>query len=685
MFRLACDVGGTFTDVIARSADNRLAFAKVATTPEDPVTGVLAGIDRLAEQLGQDAGGLLAASAGFVHGTTIATNVLAEGRLARVAMLTTRGFRDVLELRDGTRRDRYRLRVPFPAPLIPRELRFEVAERMGFDGKAIVPLDVEDTRLVIRRLLDCGVESVLIGLLHSHRNPAHELQIAGLLREAGWAGPIVQSHLVLPQEGEYVRFSTAAIEAGVAPSLQSYLDRLRKQLEQKAGRTLPISIMQSSGGILPIAGAAGRAVWFVNSGPAGGAVAAAGVARRLGSDIVAFDLGGTTTDISIIRDGRPLERLVTKTDAYMIGLPMIDINVLSLGGGSIARIGVDGMLQLGPQSAGAVPGPAAYGRGGMHATLTDAMVVLGLLSSDSQDSLPLSHSRAAAAITRDVATPLGLSLEAAAEAVFALAVTIIAGGVRAATIGQGIDPRGLALMGFGGGGGLMLAAVAREIGARIAVAPATASVLSAAGFLDAEMRLDTMRPLGFAAADIPGTYLATTAAEMVAEIDPLRRSLADDVRPVRFSWIAECRYTRQIGTIPVPVDADELDAGKLEQIVSRFEARYLTLFGHVHRGENCVIDALRLTVTQPGAAVKGTDARSPDTRQPVRGKTQRVYQNGKWSDWPVLSGSDLPEGAVVHGPLLCRIGGSVVIVQADDELTVDDQRMLRLEQQRTAA
>ena len=530
------------------------AFAKVATTPADPVEGVLNGIALLAEQLGQDPGRLLAASGELVHGTTIATNVLAQRRLARVGLLTTRGFRDVLELRDGTRGDRYRLRVPFPEPLVPRPLRLEVTERMGFDGLPRTLLDEAGARRVIAALLDLGPDSILVGLLHAHRNPAHELRLEALLREAGWQGPVVLSHRVLPQEGEYVRFSTAAIEAGVAPSLQGYLERLARQLEGRAGRPLRIHVMQSSGGLLPIASAGGRAARFVNSGPAGGAIAAAGIARQLGCDLVAFDVGGTTTDISVVQGGRPLERLLTRTDAHVIGLPSIDIGVLSLGGGSIARIGGDGVLQLGPESAAAVPGPAAYGRGGERATLTDAAIVLGFLPLSDDGALPLSRDLAAAAIARDVATPLDIPVEAAAEAVMALAATIVAAGVRAATVGQGIDPRDLALVGFGGAGGLLLGAVAREIGARIAVAPAAASVLSAAGFLEAEMRLDTQHHVGTPLAALDAAQLGALARRMVEETARTRRAIAAEDAPADSAWIAECRYARQTGTVAVPVE-----------------------------------------------------------------------------------------------------------------------------------
>lgn len=686
-FRLACDVGGTFTDVAVRQADGDVFFAKVPTTPDDPVEGVLNGIAALAEQLGQDARQLLSSAGELVHGTTIATNVLAQGRPARVGLLTTRGFRDILELRDGTRSNRYQLRVPSPMPLVARPCRLEVMERMGFDGSVRTPLDETQARDAIASLLDLDVEAVVIGLLHAHRNPAHELMLEKWLREAGWMGPIVLSHRVLPQEGEYVRFSTAAIEASVAPVLEGYLERLGKQLEAKAGGPVRTQVMQSSGGLLPLTAAGDRAAHFVNSGPAGGAISAASIARQLGRDVVAFDVGGTTTDISVIHDGQPQERLVTSTDAYVIGLPTIDINVLSLGGGSIARVGADGVLQVGPESAAAVPGPAAYGRGGARATLTDAAVVLGLLpagdagetsSLGGTSGLSLSRKLAIQAVTRDVAVPLGLSLEAAAEAVLTLAATMVASGIRAATVSRGIDPRALALVGFGGAGGLLLGAVARETGVALAVAPAAGSVLSAAGFLDAETRYDTIRHAGLAMNTLPKESLATLARDMEDEMQRWsdRHAMAWGDKPMEMAWIAECRYARQAGTVAIPLTSDELERGAVDEVAARFEARYTMLFGHAHHNEACVLDALRLVATQPCAA---SGRRKSRTRPKPAGQalTRSVHQGGGWREWPVISVDGLGEDAVWRGPLLCDCGG-VVVVREGETLSRGEQGLLIL-------
>lgn len=682
-FRLACDVGGTFTDVAVRQQDGEIVFAKVATTPTDPVEGVLNGIAALAEHLGQDARQLLCSAGEFVHGTTIATNVLAQGHRTRLGLLTTRGFRDVLELRDGTRADRYRLRVPMPVPLVERPNRFEVTERMGYDGAVLIPLDEEQARGAIRSVLALGVEAIVVGLLHAHRNAAHELLLEKWLCEAGWTGPISLSHRVLPQQGEYVRFSTAAIEASVAPVLQSYLERLGKRLEEQAGRPVRTQVMQSSGGLLPLTAASDRAAHFVNSGPAGGAIAAAQIARQLGRDVVAFDVGGTTTDISVVLAGQAQERLLTSNDAYVIGLPTIDINILSLGGGSIARVGSDGVLQVGPESAAALPGPASYGRGGVRATLTDAAVVLGLLPSQADrglgevGGLSLSKELAAAAITKDVATPLGLTPEAAAEAVLTLAATVVAAGVRAATVGRGIDPRDMALVGFGGAGGLLLGAVAREMGTAMAVAPTAGSVLSAAGFLDAEIRFDTIRHIGLASSAVQDSYLTSIVQDMESELLRWQNRHAgvgtEDAMDV--SWIAECRYAKQAGTVAVPLTSQELQTGEIDGLATRFEARYRGLFGHAHQKEACVLDTLRLVATQshhsPERSQMGHQAEISK-----QARLRSVHQGGEWRPWPVIDVSELAEGAARRGPFLCDCGG--VIVVRDDETLARTGRGLLL-------
>ncbi|MET4575902.1 hydantoinase/oxoprolinase family protein [Ottowia thiooxydans] len=683
-FRLACDVGGTFTDVAVRQENGEIVFAKVATTPRDPVEGVLNGIAALAQQLGQDARQLLSSAGEFVHGTTIATNVLAQGQRTRLGLLTTRGFRDVLELRDGTRADRYRLRVPMPQPLVERPNRFEVTERMGYDGSVLIPLDEGQAREALLAVLARGVEAIVVGLLHAHRNPAHELLLEKWLRESGWTGPISLSHRVLPQQGEYIRFSTAAIEASVAPVLQSYLERLGKRLEETAGQSVRTQVMQSSGGLLPLTAASDRAAHFVNSGPAGGAIASANIARQLGRDVVAFDVGGTTTDISVVLEGQAQERLLTSTDAYVIGLPTIDINVLSLGGGSIARVGADGVLQVGPESAQAVPGPASYGRGGMRATLTDAAVVLGFLPNGADSGLgetsglTLSKELAAAAITSDVAIPLGLSLEAAAEAVVTLAATVVAAGVRAATVGKGIDPRDMALVGFGGAGGLLLGAVAREIGAAMAVAPTAGSVLSAAGFLDAEIRFDTIRHIGLAMSALPASQVVAIVKDMQGELArwQSRHSTAGALDLMDMAWIAECRYAKQAGTVPVPLNASELQSGTMDGLAARFEARYQALFGHAHRDEACVLDTLRLVATQshhmPERPQGGMPAKSRS-----RSASRSVHQSGEWRSWPVVDVGDVSEATAQRGPLLCDCGG-VIVVREDETLVRGGRGLLLL-------
>src|SRR6516162_4142589 len=384
MYRIGIDVGGTFTDLVAVDDLGSATLAKVPSTPADPSIGVLDGLRLLAETLGRELGPLLSETERIVHGTTVATNALLEHKGARVGLLTTEGHRDVIEMREGLKDDRYNLRLPPPEQLVPRKLRLGVRERLRADGSIETPLDPTSVDHAIGALEREDVEAIAVCYLHAYRDPSHERATKAAI-EARLPGLYVSlSSDVLPQIKEYERVSTTVVNAYVGPALSGYLARLERRLAE-AGYEGPTLIIQSHGGVAPIAESGRLAAGAVLSGPAGGVAGSVHAARLLEEgDLIPFDMGGTSTDISLIITGQPSLVAGRRVAGHTIALNSLDIASISAGGGSIARVDAGGILHVGPQSAGAVPGPACYGTGGTAATVTDANLVLGYLASKSR-------------------------------------------------------------------------------------------------------------------------------------------------------------------------------------------------------------------------------------------------------------------------------------------------------------
>src|SRR5262245_53333982 len=492
-FIIGIDVGGTFTDLVAVDAHGHTTSAKASTTPADPGVGLFEGLDELARRLGVTRHALLQGAQRIIHGTTVATNALLERKGAKVALLTTEGHRDILEMREGLKEDRYNLRMPPPVPLVPRHLRLGVRERMDAQGAVRVPLDAVSLSSAIANLKDEGVDAVAICFLHSYRNPAHEKAAADAVRAAMPGVFVSASHDVYPQIKEYERTSTTIINAYVGPKLSTYLQSLETRLKAE-GLTAPLYIMLSHGGVASVAEAVRLAGATLLSGPAGGVAAAHRAAQDLAGNVIPFDMGGTSTDISIVRNGeRPVssERAIA---GHKIALPSLDIVTLGAGGGSIARVDAAGILRVGPESAGAQPGPACYGRGGEDATVTDANVVLGHLDPASflGGRMRLDRAAAEAALDR-LAQQLGIDRMAAADGVYRLVNSHMAEGIRLVTVRRGIDPSAFVLLSFGGAAGAHVVPIARQLGLRRVVVPRLAPVLSAWGMLATALRHELVR------------------------------------------------------------------------------------------------------------------------------------------------------------------------------------------------
>src|SRR5215469_15901334 len=559
MLTIGIDVGGTFTDLVAIDTSGHTVFAKSLSTPQDQSIGVMAGLEELARRLNLSRADMLAETQRLVHGTTVATNALLERKSAKVALLTTQGHRDVLEMREGLKPNRYDLRSPPPEPLVPRELRFGVRERLKPNGEVLTPLDEASLAEAIASIKTSGATSVAICFLHAYRNPAHEIAAAERIARELPGVSVSRSSDVLPQIKEYERVSTTVVNAYVAPVVRGYLERLEKRLAE-AGLKGSLFIVLSHGGMAPVAEAARLAAATVLSGPAGGMSGCRRCADMLDiADLVAFDMGGTSTDISLIADGSVTLSADGGLAGQRIALRSLDICSIAAGGGSIASVDSGGIFRVGPESAGAMPGPACYGSGGTAATVTDANIILGYLdvAAFMGGRRILDRSASEAAIDR-LATSLGISRTEAAAGIYRLVNLKMADGIRMMTLRRGVDPRRFALLSFGGAAGLHCAEVARELDIGRIIVPIEASVLSAWGMLMSDLRYEVSRT-HFA------TGSRTTASELCEIFKNLERQAADRLRswfdgPIKVERSAEMRYGEQIFEIDVPLDGIDMES-----------------------------------------------------------------------------------------------------------------------------
>jgi len=670
MYTIGIDVGGTFTDLVAIDAAGRTVFAKSLSTPQDQSIGVMAGLEELARRLGLSVADVLANTQRLVHGTTVATNALLERKGAKVALLTTQGHRDVLEMREGLKPNRYDLRSPPPEPLVPRELRFGVRERLKPNGEVLTPLDQRSLTEAIAAIKQSGATSVAICFLHAYRNPAHEIVAAErIARELGGVS-ISRSSDVLPQIKEYERVSTTVANAAVAPVVQRYLERLEKRLAE-AGLKGSLFIILSHGGMAPVAEAARLAAATVLSGPAGGMSGARRCGTLLGiPDLVAFDMGGTSTDISLVADGSVTLSADGGLAGQRIALRSLDISSIAAGGGSIASVDTGGIFRVGPESAGAVPGPASYGNGGTAATVTDANVVLGYLDPKAfmGGKRPLDVAAAEAAIDR-LAGALKITRIEAAAGIFRLVNLKMADGIRLMTVRRGVDPRRFALLSFGGAAGLHAVELARELELTRIIVPTTASVLSAWGMLTSDLRYEVSR-----------THFESGAHSTAAEVKEIFADLEKQAvarlqnwfaGPIAVERSAEMRYGEQIFEIDVPLDGVDLNSPTLiADIEDRFHRRHEELYTYAARDQEVVFVNARVAAVGKVAVGEPEQGTTASSAAPATRSRRKAYF-GKWLDAPVYALDDLKPGQSLDGPAIIEAETTTVVTNAGDRLTVN--------------
>ncbi len=646
---LGVDVGGTFTDAVLLD-DDGVHTVKVPTTPGDESTGVIAAIDAVLRRAGAEP----AAVEVFAHGMTVATNALLEERGARTALIATRGFADLLEIARQDRPHLYRLCDPKPAPLIERSLRFEAEERTGPEG-TIAPLAAGEPERLAELLERSGAESVAICLLFSYLDPTHEQRLAEHLRAHLPDLHVSASHEVLPRFREYERCSTTAIDAYLTPLLARYLGRLGEE-SAAAGLPQPL-VMQSSGGVAPADEAAHAGAWSVLSGPAGGAVGAGLLARASGDgNALGFDMGGTSCDVCVVEGGEVRRTDSRQIDGRTIQLPMVDVHTVGAGGGSIGWRDAGGALRVGPRSAGAEPGPACYGRGGAEPTVTDANLVLGHLAADSRlaGNVALDADAAAAAVDR-LAGELGLDRLETAAGIIRVANQEMVRALRVVTVERGVDPRGFALLPFGGAGPMHAAAIAPELGIETILCPRAGGVLSAFGLCASERRRDTTRTVMLAGEDLGAERIAAVVAEMVA-------ATGSGLEGAETELVYAMRYAGQAFELPVSGSAQP----DPEDLVERFETAHEERYGHRDREGEVVLVDIRLALVIPGPAATPRAAAGDSLERGSR----PVRSGGEWIETPVLRGEPAA-GTAAEGPVVFELPEATLVLPPGWSAEVD--------------
>jgi N-methylhydantoinase A len=651
---LGVDVGGTFTDAVLLDGET-VHTAKLPTTPEDQSIGVIGAVEEVLRRAGAESGGVES----FAHGMTVGTNALLEERGARTALIATRGFADLLEIGRQDRPQLYRLCSPKPVPLVAPELRFEAAERVGPAG-AIEPLADGEAQRLAGLVRASGAESVAICLLFSYLDPSHERAVAERLRRELPDVHVSASHEVLPRFREYERCSTTTIDAYLSPLLGRYLHRLG-EAASAAGLPRPV-VMQSSGGVATAAEAARAGAWSVLSGPAGGAVGA-GLLARLGGDgnALGLDMGGTSCDVCVIEDGEVRRTDSRQIEGRTIQLPMVDVHTVGAGGGSIGWRDPGGALRVGPRSAGAQPGPACYGRGGIEPTVTDANLLLGNLAADSTlaggVALDLDAARAAVGT---LAESLGLGELEAAAGIVRVANQEMVRALRVVTVERGIDPRRFALLPFGGAGPMHAAAIAAEVGIERILCPRAGGVLSALGLCASDSRRDTTRTVMLSGSDL-------SAARIAAEVDELASRL-DGELGAKPEVVYEMRYAGQAFELPVPGSAQPDPA----DLTARFEQAHEERYGHRDPDGEVVLVDIRLALVSPGPEPQL--AAAPEGR--LREGDRPVSFDGEWVQTPILSGEP-PAGHEAEGPVVFELPEATFVVPPGWRTKVDDAGTIR--------
>ena len=664
---IGCDVGGTFTDLILLDeAAGEVAIAKVPTTPDNQAVGVMAAIG----QAGCDCAELSL----LLHGTTTTTNALLEKKIARCGLITTAGFRDVLELGRRTRPNPYGLLGSFE-PLVSREYRLEVRERMDADGNIVTALDEDDVRQAALKLAEMGCESLVIHFLHAYANDRHERRAAEIAAEVWPNGHITRGSAILAEFREYERGVAAAVNAAIQPVLARYMDSLRRELSA-AGYDRDLLVMQGNGGTVSSTMVADSAINTVMSGPASGVMAAAYTGARSGyGNIISYDMGGTSSDVGLIQGGIPATSSELQLEYGMpIHVPMVDVHTIGAGGGSIAFINDAGILQVGPRSAGAEPGPICYGRGGQEPTITDANLVLGRLNPEALLAVdsPVSLAQIRARLEETIGAPLGLDAEGAAAAILQIGNDRMAGAIRMVSLARGHDPRDFALFAFGGAGPLHATALAAELAIPQVLIPAKPGITNAIGCVVADVRHDYVNTVNQSLADVDMDLVHGIMMDQIAQGRATIQAEQVEVEDEILVHAAEMQFQGQSHMLRIPLESAVISR---EAIQATFEEAYFNRFS-LHLPEiGAVLVTLHTAVIGRRREVALASLMDPDLRAAdvagAKTAERKVWFPGGWRETPILARDALPIGAKFTGPAVLEQLDTTIVVEPDNEVEVD--------------
>ncbi|MBZ9960559.1 MULTISPECIES: hydantoinase/oxoprolinase family protein [unclassified Mesorhizobium] len=662
------DVGGTFTDLLLIDGKDggRVHIAKTPTTVDNQAFGVVSALDTTGFPIdGIDL---------IVHGTTTTTNAVLERRLAKTGMITTRGFRDVIELGRRTRPQPYGMTGTF-VPVIPRNLRLEVSERVEASGAVRMPLDEAEMREAVKALIDAGCESLVIHFLHSYANPSHERRAAEIAAELWPNDYITAGHALLSEAREFERGVTASVNASVQPILERYVERLRKELADK-GYARDFLIMNGNGGMISARFVTRESAKTVMSGPASGVIAAAYTGKRAGfENLVTYDMGGTSTDVALIRNAEPaVSNEIEIEYAMPIHVPMVAVHTVGAGGGSIARVDAAGLIQIGPESAGANPGPICYGRGGLEPTITDANLVLGRLASKKLLAVdnPVTSERVTGIFADRIGKATGLSGVEAAGAVLRLGNMKMAGAIRMVSVSRGHDPRDFALFAFGGAGPLHATALARELGLPRVLVPARPGITNALGCVVADLRHDFVNTINQPVGVLEESRLHQVLERHRNEGEELIAKEAVKPQTIRVTHSADMQFVGQTHIINVPLPSSSVTRQELQAL---FEKVYFARFKVELPEIRANLVNLNTSVTGVRPAIDLSRLIDPAGRAKTLDEARReirpVWYSGRWHDTPVYAREELPLNAVIEGPAILEQMDATTVLEPGDRARSD--------------
>ena len=675
-YRIGIDVGGTFTDFVAVNTDQQMYSGKTPTIAADEAASVFGGLEQIAAHFGVSLRTLLAETDPIVLGTTVVTNTMLEFAGANIGLITTKGFRDVIELRRGYKESLFDIRLPPPHPIVERGKRLGVTERIDASGRIVTPLDETEVHTALEHLRGVGVEAIAVCLLFSFVNPVHERRVRDIIHEIDPDLFVSLSSDVLPQVREFERVSTTVVNAYTSPKLRAYLEQLSARLEAQGFRG-GLFLMQSNGGMMDIGFAREHGVDAVLSGPSGGVVAATFLGEQSGyKNIITADMGGTSYDVCLIKDSTPEVGVDNWISRYRVAVPLIDIHTIGAGGGSIAWLDDAGALRVGPRSAGAQPGPACYDRGGTEPTVTDADLVLGYLDAGSflDGHMALDRQAAHRAIHQHIAEPMNISVEEAASGIFDIANNSMINAIRYVSVARGRDPRDFALLAFGGAGPVHAGTQVRDLGIRTILVPKNASVLSALGNLIANFKVSKVQSFIAKSDRVDLEELNGVLARLHQEAEVLLGDRSR-IREVLVRRFLDIRYEGQVQEVIVPIQARtrRLSEVSLAQTLEEFHELHEQIYKFQRPEQSVEIVSVRLDMIGVRAPLhfESHPFEDEDAGHARKGRRPVYFEPHGFVDTDIYAGERVRPGNLITGPAIIEEANTSVVIYPNQEAMLD--------------